>query len=197
MAAMPPSPPRCSIAIRCRGRSAGRRDDQQLLVLFLGSTIGNLEHPKEREFLRQVRKTMKPGDALLLGTDMIKASYDLMRAYDDSLGVTAAFNLNLLARINRELDANFILANFRHVARYNQSTTNVEMHLQSVKNQTVAIPGARITVSFTEGETIWTESSHKFNLDEIDDLARAANFHCKAQWMDRQWLFAETLLIAG
>ncbi len=177
--------------------AARRGGDDQLLVLFLGSTIGNLERPKDREFLRQVRKALKPGDALLLGTDMIKASYDLLRAYDDSLGVTAAFNLNLLVRLNRELDANFVLANFRHLARFNQSTTSVEMHLQSLKNQTVEIPQARITVQFTEGETIWTESSHKFNLDEIDELSRAAGFQCKAQWIDRQWLFAESLLIAG
>ncbi len=177
--------------------AARRGGDDQLLVLFLGSTIGNLERPKDREFLRQVRKALKPGDALLLGTDMIKASYDLLRAYDDSLGVTAAFNLNLLVRLNRELDANFVLANFRHLARFNQSTCSVEMHLQSLKNQTVEIPQARITVQFTEGETIWTESSHKFNLDEIDELSRAAGFQCKAQWIDRQWLFAESLLIAG
>lgn len=177
--------------------AARRAAGEQLLVLFLGSTIGNLEHPLEREFLRQVRQILKPGDALLLGTDMIKASYDLMRAYDDSLGVTAAFNLNLLARINRELDAGFILANFRHLVRFNQSTTSVEMHLQSLKNQVVEIPQARITARFDEGETIWTESSHKFTLDEIDELARSSGFQCRAQWMDRQWLFAESLLIAG
>src|SRR5579862_9623975 len=128
--------------------AARRRMGEQLLVLFLGSTIGNFEHPADVNFLRKVRQILQPGDALLLGTDLEKPVPQLIAAYDDSLGVTAAFNLNLLARINRELGANFDLAAFRHEARYNSSERRVEMHLRSTHNQSVAIPRAKCTVSF-------------------------------------------------
>ena len=166
---------------------AGRRDSgQTLLVLFLGSTIGNFEHPADVKFLRQIREILAAGDALLLGTDLEKPIHQLLDAYDDPLGVTAAFNLNLLARINRELDADFHLEHFEHVARFNDDVGSVEMHIRSRQRQTVAIPGAALSVGFLEGETIWTESSHKYSLDEIFRIAANTGFHCDSQWIDEE-----------
>jgi uncharacterized SAM-dependent methyltransferase len=132
----------------------------------------------------------------LLGTDLEKSSAQLLKAYDDELGVTAAFDLNLLARINRELDADFDLTQFAHVARINREARSVEMHLQSKRRQTVRIPAANLSVEFVEGETIWTESSHKYSATEVYQMARHAGFDCQAQWIDEQWPFAESLLIA-
>jgi len=176
--------------------AARRRTGEQLLVLFLGSTIGNFEHPADVKFLRQMREILQPGDALLLGTDLSKPIHQLLGAYDDSLGVTAAFNLNLLARINRELDADFVLSQFEHAAKFNQDVGSVEMHIRSLKKQTVAIPAAELSVTFCEGETIWTESSHKYSLGEVFRIAEKAGFRCDAQWIDEEWPFAGNLLIA-
>src|ERR1700756_3759040 len=111
--------------------AARRKNNQHLLVLFLGSTIGNFDRPAGLEFLRNIRKTLRPGDAMLLGTDLLKPVSQLLEAYADPLGVTAAFNLNLLARINRELDADFALDQFEHVARFNAQARSVEMHLRA------------------------------------------------------------------
>jgi L-histidine Nalpha-methyltransferase len=176
--------------------AAHRSSGQHLLVLFLGSTIGNFDRPAGLEFLIEVRRILQPGDSLLLGTDLEKSSAQLLHAYDDELGVTAAFNLNLLARINRELDADFDLAQFEHVARINHEARSVEMHLRSMRRQTVNIPAADLRIEFLEGETIWTESSHKYGRDEVFSMARSAGFRCEAQWIDEQWPFAENLLIA-
>jgi dimethylhistidine N-methyltransferase len=176
--------------------AAQRRAGQHLLVLFLGSTIGNFDRPAGIQFLAEVRRILQPGDSLLLGTDLLKSSAQLLGAYDDELGVTAAFNLNLLVRINRELDANFDLAQFEHVARINHTERSVEMHLQSKRRQTVKIEAAGLSVELLEGETIWTESSHKYSPEEVIDMARATGFRCDAQWIDHQWPFAENLLIA-
>jgi L-histidine N-alpha-methyltransferase len=176
--------------------AARRKKGEQLLVLFLGSTIGNFEHPADVKFLRQIRETLELGDALLLGTDLEKPIPQLLHAYNDSLGVTAAFNLNLLARINRELDADFCLQQFEHVARFNERVGSVEMHIRSRKKQTVTIPAAALSVAFLEGETIWTESSHKYSLAEASQIAENAGFRCDAQWVDEEWPFAENLLIA-
>ena len=177
--------------------AARRRDGQSLLVLFLGSTIGNFDRPAAAGFLRKMRRILQPGDSLLLGTDLEKPIPQLLAAYDDSLGVTGAFNLNLLARINRELDANFILEQFEHVARFNPEARSVEMHLQSRTNQGVTIPRAGLKVSFREGETIWTESSHKYGRTEPFQIAKDAGFFCKAQWIDQEWPFAENLFVAA
>lgn len=173
-----------------------RKSNQQLLVLFLGSTIGNFDRPAGLEFLHQIRRTLCPGDSLLLGTDLLKPIPQLIDAYDDSLGVTAAFNLNLLARINRELDADFALDQFEHVARFNAQARSVEMHLRSKRTQTVTIGAAGFSVKFWAGETIWTESSHKYSKDEVCQMASDTGFRCDAQWIDREWPFAESLLIA-
>jgi dimethylhistidine N-methyltransferase len=176
--------------------AARREPEQQLLVLFLGSTIGNFEHPADEKFLREVRNILRPGDALLLGTDLKKETHRLIQAYDDPLKVTAAFDLNILARLNRELDADFALENFEHIARFNENTGSIEMHLRSKLEQTVNIPAADLTVSFHAGETIWTESSHKYTREEICRLARTAHFELLGQWIDQEWPFAENLLIA-
>jgi dimethylhistidine N-methyltransferase len=176
--------------------AAYRKPGQHLLVLFLGSTIGNFDRPAGIKFLCEVRKILETGDSLLLGTDLEKPSVQLLQAYDDELGVTAAFNLNLLSRINRELDADFDVRQFAHVAKINHELRSVEMHLQSQRRQVVNIPGADIAVEFEEGETIWTESSHKYTSEEVKAMARVAGFHCDAQWIDEEWPFAENLLIA-
>jgi len=173
-----------------------RQENERLLVLFLGSTIGNFDRDAGERFLAEVRQVLYPGDALLLGTDLEKPLPQLVAAYDDSIGVTAAFNLNLLARINRELDADFNLAAFRHEARYNSAERRIEMHLRSLRDQSVTIARAQCTVWFAKDETIWTESSHKYRADEIPPMAQRAGYRCDAQWLDSEWLFAENLLIA-
>jgi L-histidine Nalpha-methyltransferase len=176
--------------------AARRALGQHLFVLFLGSTVGNFDRACGVKFLASVREILMPGDSLLLGTDLEKPATQLVRAYDDELGVTAAFNLNLLARINRELDANFELAQFAHVAKMNYWARSIEMHLQSRCQQKVSIPATGMTIEFKEGETIWTESSHKYSKEEVCRMAVAAGFRCASQWIDEEWPFAENLLIA-
>jgi dimethylhistidine N-methyltransferase len=176
--------------------AAYRKSGQRLFVLFLGSTIGNFDRPAGVKFLGAVRSILQPGDALLLGADLEKSSAQLLGAYDDELGVTAAFNLNLLARTNRELGTDFDLQHFAHLAKINPVARSVEMHLQSKRMQVVNIPGAEVSIEFQEGETIWTESSHKYSAEEIVETARDAGFRCECQWIDEQWPFSENLLIA-
>ena len=176
--------------------AACREPGQHLFVLFLGSTIGNFDRPAGVKFLHEVRSILQAGDSLLLGADLEKPVAQLLAAYDDELGVTAAFNLNLLARANRDLDADFDLSQFAHVAAINHRERSVEMHLQSRRRQTVNIPAAEVVVEFLEGETIWTESCHKYSAEEIVQIARNARFACTAQWIDDEWPFAENLLNA-
>lgn len=177
--------------------TAQRREGETLLVLFLGSTIGNFERVCAREFLLELRDRLQPGDAFLLGADLVKPAGQLIAAYDDPTGVTAAFNLNLLGRVNRELDSGFDLRAFEHEARYNAPERRIEMHLRSTVDQTVAIGLANITVRFSKDETIWTESSHKFERTELDGMAAEAGFSVRATWVDDEWPFAETLWIAA
>ena len=176
--------------------AAYRKQGQRLLVLFLGSTIGNFDRPAALDFLSEVRCLLQPGDCLLLGTDLEKTSAQLLAAYDDELGVTAAFNLNLLARDQSGTGGEFDLTQFEHVAKINPSERSVEMHLRSKRRQSVSIPAAEIVAEFQAGETIWTESSHKYSAEEIVDMARRCGFRCDMQWIDQQWLFAENLLVA-
>jgi L-histidine N-alpha-methyltransferase len=176
--------------------AARRAAGEHLLVLFLGSTIGNFDGAAGSDFLHDLRQILQPGDSLLLGTDMLKPVQTLINAYDDPIGVTAAFNLNLLARINRELGADFNLSQFAHVAIFNEATHSVEMHLRSRARQKVSISEASITVQFEKDETIWTESSHKYSHDELVSLAHHSGFRRQAQWMDQSWGFAENLWIA-
>jgi L-histidine N-alpha-methyltransferase len=175
---------------------AKRRDDREhLLVLFLGSTIGNFDREAGEAFLREVCTILRTGDALLLGTDLEKSAATQLLAYDDPAGVTAAFNMNLLARINRELGANFDLSRFEHEARWNTFERRIEMHLRSKRHQSVTIPAARLQVTFKEGETIWTESSHKYRPAEVVAMAQRTGFRCDGQWIDEEWPFAQNLLI--
>jgi L-histidine N-alpha-methyltransferase len=173
-----------------------RRKGQTLLVLFLGSTIGNFERPAAELFLRRIRKCLLPGDAILLGTDLENEVEAMLRAYDDPAGVTRAFNLNLLARINRELGGDFLLENFEHEARYNEKLRRIEMHLRSKRRQTVSIAAADFTCTLEAGETIWTEACHKFRADEIPGMAQRAGFICEALWVDGEWAFAENFCLA-
>jgi dimethylhistidine N-methyltransferase len=179
-----------------RYAAAHRAPNQTLLVLFLGSTIGNFEPGDAINFLRAVRAVLRPGDALLLGTDLVKPVDRMIAAYDDAAGVTAAFNLNLLARINRELEADFNLRQFEHVARYDPEAQRIEMHLRSRQPQTVAISAANLIVDFVRNETICTEVCHKFLPDQLCTLARTTNFRLQAQWVDEAWPFAESLFVA-
>jgi len=167
-----------------------------LLVLFLGSTIGNFDRDAGEEFLREMRSILRRGDALLLGTDLEKNVELQLLAYDDPAGVTAAFNLNLLARINRELGADFDLSCFAHEARWNATERRIEMHLRSRRRQSVQIPAAGLRIMLDEDETIWTESSHKYTAGEIPKMAARAGFRCDGQWIDAEWPFAQNLLIA-
>jgi len=176
--------------------SKRRAKDEPLLVLFLGSTIGNFGRLAATRFLRDIRNMLAPGDALLLGTDLEKPVPVLIAAYDDPIGVTAAFNLNLLARINRELDGDFPLDAFEHVARFNPDVRSIEMHLRAKRRVSAQVRAARLTVELQEGETIWTESSHKYRPEELHAIADDAGFTCSHQWIERDWGFAESLLVA-
>jgi len=173
-----------------------RAPGQVLLVLFLGSTIGNFEPEAALDFLLAVRLVLQPGDALLLGTDLVKPVEQMIAAYDDAAGVTAAFNLNLLARINRELDADFNLRQFQHMARYTPEAQRIEMHLRSREYQIASVRGANLIVDFVPNETICTEVCHKFVPEQLCTMARTSGFRLEAQWIDREWPFAESLLVA-
>jgi dimethylhistidine N-methyltransferase len=177
-------------AVQCR--HAG----QAIVVLFLGSTIGNFAADEALDFLREIRRVLQPGDALLLGTDLVKPVEQMLDGYDDPIGATGAFNLNVLARINRELGGEFDLRTFRHEARWNRRHSRIEMHLRSKVEQQVRIGALDREISFREGETIWTESSYKFVPERIARMAWTAGFDCRQQWIDRDWPFAESLLVA-
>ncbi|MDX2149436.1 MAG: L-histidine N(alpha)-methyltransferase [Bryobacteraceae bacterium] len=163
------------------------------LVLFLGSTIGNFGREEAARFLCDVSSRLAPGDTFLLGTDLVNDPERLLPAYDDPLGVTASFNKNVLLRMNRELGADFDLLQWRHVARWNESERAMEMFLRSETEQVVSIPGAGIRFRMAAGETIWTESSHKFTAEESVALGESAGFRLVNQWVDEEWPFAETL----
>ena len=173
-----------------------REPGQNLLVLFLGSTIGNFEADAAIDFLYAIRTLLEAGDAFLLGTDLVKEEGLMLAAYDDPTGVTAAFNLNLLGRINRELDGDFDLRSFEHSVRYDQDAQRIEMHLRSKADQTVVVRGADLKIDFARGHSILTEVCHKFRPEQICGMARAAGYRLEAQWTDQAWPFAETLLAA-
>jgi len=166
------------------------------LVLFLGSNIGNFDRPGAEWLLRSIRQALEPGAALLLGTDLVKPRPALLLAYDDPLGVTAAFNKNLLVRINRELAADFDLDGFDHRAIWNEAEHRIEMHLVSRRAQEVRLLGASVRIGFEADESIWTESSYKYTEAEIADLGRAAGLSIVDQWVDPEAAFALTLFHA-
>jgi dimethylhistidine N-methyltransferase len=164
------------------------------LALFLGSTIGNLDPEDRVELLRGIRGVLRPGDSLLLGVDLRKSAGILLPAYDDALGVTAAFNRNILLRINQELGGGFDLAAFRHRARWNDELSRIEMHLESVADQTVPIRSLNLDVDFSTGETIHTESSYKLDLGQVEEMAAAGGFAVRRTWMDGRGWFVSSLM---
>jgi L-histidine Nalpha-methyltransferase len=173
--------------------TARRRRGGRLLTLFLGSNIGNFDPPGADAFLRTIRAALAPGDALLLGTDLVKPERTLLLAYDDPLGVTAAFNRNLLVRVNRELGGDFEVGAFAHRAVWNAAASRVEMHLVSTRRQRVHVPRASLVVELAPGETIWTESSYKYQPAQVTAMLVRASFVTRGQWIDDEAGFALTV----
>ncbi|TQR83217.1 L-histidine N(alpha)-methyltransferase [Mycobacterium hodleri] len=165
------------------------------LVVFLGSTIGNLTAGPRAEFLAALADSLQPGDTLLLGTDLVKDVDRLVRAYDDSAGVTAAFNKNVLAVVNRELDADFDLDAFEHVARWNPDELRIEMRLRATSPQRVRIAGLDLTVDFAAGEEMLTEVSCKFQPDGVAEELAAAGLRRIAWWTDAAGDFGLSLAV--
>jgi len=176
-----------ALSMKQRGRT---------LALFLGSNISNFGREEAPAFLRALRRVLTKGDALLLGADLKKDRSLLEPAYDDALGITAAFNLNLLARVNRELDGNFNLRDFKHHAFYNEEIGRVEIYVESTRPQTVTIGKLGIEVQFSAGERIHTENSYKYDLHDIDGLAIQTGFTREQTWLDSQQRFSSNLLLA-
>jgi dimethylhistidine N-methyltransferase len=166
----------------------------QKLILWLGSNVGNFARNQATRFLRDVRAAMTARDRLLVGIDLRKPRELLEAAYDDAEGVTAAFNKNILSRINRELGGHFDVDMFRHRAVWNDSAGRVEMHLQSTREQHVRIDALALRVRFARGESIFTESSYKYSLDEIDRLAAACGLSVESRWLDAGARFSVNLL---
>jgi dimethylhistidine N-methyltransferase len=169
-------------------------DGLRTVVLFLGSSIGNLDFDAAVSMLASLRTLLSPGDTLFLGADLKKSKTVLEPAYDDPLGVTAAFNLNLLGRINRELGGNFDLAAFAHRAFYNETAGRIEMHLVSRRAQSVRVGSD--TFNFAEGESIHTENSYKYDDATLDALAAQAGYRIERQWTDGNGWFADLLMVA-
>jgi L-histidine N-alpha-methyltransferase len=170
--------------VEALNRISGRK-----LVLYIGSSIGNFEPDNSIRVLRRVRRTLRAGDALLLGADFAKSPKILLPAYDDAQGVTAAFNKNVLARLNRELEANFDLDAFRHVALWNRRCSRMEMHLESTIAQPVFIPALDLDIAFASGERIHTENSYKYTPGMIESILRESGFNLEQSWHDRQKWF--------
>jgi dimethylhistidine N-methyltransferase len=166
------------------------------LVLFLGSNLGNFDPPAARALLRQIRGSLADGDALLLGTDLVKSQRALQLAYDDPLQVTAAFNRNLLRRINDELGGTFDLESFAHRALWNRQESRIEMHLVSTRQQLVRIAASDLEIEFQKDESIWTESSYKYEPEQVLSEGRLAGFTGGEQWIDEEARFALTLFRA-
>lgn len=167
------------------------------LVLFLGSTIGNLEPDERVAFLRQVRALLEPGDSFLLGVDLVKSEEALNAAYNDAQGVTAAFNLNLLSFLDRELGADFVPDAFQHVAYYDRDLQRVELHLKSRRQQEVHVPGAGLTVRFEAGECLHTEISTKFTEATASESLRAAGLRLRHWYTDSEERFGAALAEAA
>ncbi len=182
-------------ALEAISDSETRHGDRRL-ALFLGSNIGNLDEASAIRFLRALRDALSPGDAVLLGADLRKERATLEAAYDDPLGVTAAFNLNLLVRINRELGANFDITRFRHHATWDEADGCMRMHLESLVPQQVAVAALDLTIAFGAGETIHTEDSRKYSIEDISRLAESAGFELAESWYDGARLFSSSLLVA-
>jgi dimethylhistidine N-methyltransferase len=179
-------------------RLRGERDSrsERLLALFLGSNIGNFDRDGARQFLLALRGVLRNGDALLLGADLKKDRATLEAAYDDALGITAAFNLNQLVRLNREFEADFDPRAFRHVALYNEAAGRVEIYIESRRAQTVRLPKLELEISFAAGERVHTENSYKYDPEELDALAAHTGFACARRWTDAAGRFSSNLFVA-
>lgn len=165
-------------------RISGRK-----LVLYIGSSIGNFEPPDAVRLLRRIRQTLRAGDALLLGADFAKSPKILVPAYDDPQGVTAAFTRNILARLNRELDADFNLDLFRHVALWNRRHSRMEIYLESMAAQPVFLPALDMDIFFGPGERIHIENSYKYTNEMIESILRQSGFTLEQTWCDRRKWF--------
>jgi L-histidine N-alpha-methyltransferase len=174
----------------------GKKPRVRTLALFLGSNVSNFDPEEALKFLRALRQVLHEGDALLLGADLKKERRVLEAAYNDALGVTAAFNLNVLARINRELGGDFDLRAFQHRAFYNEAAGRVEIYIESMREQTVTISELEMEVQFGEGEQIHTENSYKYDLSEIARLAGETGFTSAHTWLDQKQQFSSNLLMA-
>lgn len=175
----------------------GKKRRRRTLALFLGSNISNFDAEEAHRFLRAMRSVLNEGDALLLGADLKKEPAILEAAYNDALGVTSAFNLNVLARINRELGGGFNLNAFRHRAFYNEGAGRIEIYIESLIEQTVRIEKLDLEVKFEAGELIHTENSYKYDMAGIARLATATGFACSRSWFDSQERFSSNLLLAA
>ena len=175
----------------------GKKPRLRTLALFLGSNISNFDQDEALRFLRALRRVLSTGDALLLGADLKKDPAILEAAYNDTLGVTSAFNLNVLARINRELGGTFDLRAFRHLAFYNEEMGRIEIYIESLVDQKVRIEKLDLDVEFAAGELIHTENSYKYDLAGIAQLAGATGFECSRTWLDSQERFSSNLLLAS
>jgi len=169
-------------------------DKKKNLIIFLGSSFGNFSPNDGFEFLQKINSTMKSGDLFLIGLDLIKDKQILESAYDDSQGVTAKFNLNILSRINDELDADFNLKNFSHLAIYNKEKQRIEMYLKSLVNQSVIVSKSDLLLNLEKDELIHTEHSHKYKLSQIHELLDSAGFEIKHTWLDDNKYFSLTLV---
>ena len=167
--------------------------DGSTLALYLGSSIGNFMPRESRTILRNIGSQLRNGDALVLGTDLVKEESTLIAAYDDNEGVTAAFNLNVLTRLNNELGADFDLAGFRHRARWNPAASRMEMHLECMRDHFVQVASAKLELHFREGETIHTENSYKFTDKSLGALLSDSGFKIESTWKDRRNWYAVTL----
>ncbi len=184
-------------ALDALAEGAGERVPRaRTLLIFLGSSIGNLEPPEARTLVSRIRSILQAGDSFLLGADLKKSSKILIPAYDDALGVTSAFNLNLLVRINRELHGDFRLENFHHRAVYEEQHGRIELYLQSREKQSVPIRALDISVELERGEVIHTEYSYKYDLQQISSLAEVSGFELEQSWLDRKRRFSLNLLRA-
>lgn len=173
--------------------ASSRRGADPILVTFLGSNIGNFERSAIPPFLLGVREQLRSGDFLLIGIDLVKPVEQLLTAYDDAAGVTAAFNRNLLHRLNRDFGGNFEPNCFEHQSRWNESARRIEMHLRASSDQHVILRDLGLKSLIRSGETIHTESSHKFKVPEFEGLANTAGFGLVGAWTDDEWPFAEML----
>ncbi|MGH9880955.1 MAG: L-histidine N(alpha)-methyltransferase [Pyrinomonadaceae bacterium] len=172
------------------------RPRRRTLALFLGSNISNFGRQEAPRFLRALRNVLRSDDALLLGADLKKDRSILEPAYDDSLGITAAFNLNLLLRVNRELGGDFSPREFKHHAHYNEELGRVEIHIESMRAQKVRIRKLDLEIAFGVGERIHTENSYKYDLADIERLAEETGFRRSHTWLDSQKRFSSNLLFA-